>query len=171
MDFTIYTAGSVEFLEMMLNATAMVTGSGTTEDIARIGALIGLLLVVFQAVFSGQPIGFQKPALMLVIYAMFYGPAVTVVIEDTVASQARVVDNVPLGPAFVGSTISTVAHGIAQTMEQATSLPGMTGYGLFGSLKRSARSATHYETRPHWMHTTTMAKLSERTFPGPFEPT
>lgn len=135
MDFTIYTAGSVEFLEMMLNATAMVTGSGTTEDIARIGALIGLLLVVFQAVFSGQPIGFQKPALMLVIYAMFYGPAVTVVIEDTVASQARVVDNVPLGPAFVGSTISTVAHGIAQTMEQATSLPGMTGYGLFGSLQ------------------------------------
>lgn len=135
MDFTIYTAGSVEFLEMMLNATAMVTGSGTTEDIARIGALIGLLLVVFQAVFSGQPIGFQKPALMLVLYAMFYGPVVTVVIEDTVASQARVVDNVPLGPAFVGSTISTIAHGIAKTMEQATSLPGMTDYGLFGSLQ------------------------------------
>ena len=135
MDFTIYTAGSVEFLEMMLNATAMVTGSGTTEDIAKIGALIGLLLVAFQAVFSNQPIGFQKPALMLVIYALFYGPAVTVVIEDTVASQARVVDNVPLGPAFVGSTISTIAHGITKTMEQATSHPGMTEYGLFNSLQ------------------------------------
>lgn len=134
MDFTIYTAGSVDFLEIMLNATAMITGSGEAEDMARIGALVGVLLLAFQAVFSNQPIGFQKPVLMLVMYAMFFGPTSTVVIEDTASRQVKVVDNIPVGPAFVGSLISTVAHRISRTMEQATSLPGMTEYGLFSSL-------------------------------------
>lgn len=134
MDMTIYTSGSVEFLEIMLNSTAMITGSGTTEDLAKIGALIGLLIIAFQAIFSNQPIGFQKPLLLVVLYALFYGPTTTVIIEDTVSNQARVVDNIPLGPAAIGSIISTISHGIAKTSEQAHSLPGMTEHGLFNSL-------------------------------------
>ena len=134
MDFTIYTTGSAEFLEMMLNACAMITGSGDAEDLARIGALIGIFLLAFQAVFNNQAITFGKAGLVLVLYMMFYGPTVTTVIEDTVTSQVRVVDNVPLGPAFVGSVISTVAYGITKTTEQAFSTPSMTDYGLFSSL-------------------------------------
>lgn len=134
MDFTIYTTGSAEFLEIMLNACAMITGSGDAEDLARIGALIGLFLLAFQAVFNNQAITFGKAGLVLVLYMMFYGPTATTVIEDTVSSQVRVVDNVPLGPAFVGSVISTVAYGITKTTEQAFSTPSMTDYGLFSSL-------------------------------------
>ncbi|WP_169884884.1 conjugal transfer protein TraG N-terminal domain-containing protein [Pseudomonas veronii] len=134
MDFTIYTTGSAEFLEIMLNACAMITGSGDAEDLARIGALIGLFLLAFQAVFNNQAITFGKAGLVLVLYMMFYGPTATTVIEDTVSSQVRVVDNVPLGPAFVGSVISTVAYGITKTAEQAFSTPSMTDYGLFSSL-------------------------------------
>ncbi len=135
MEFTIYTSGSIEFLEIMLNSTAMIMGSGSAEDIAKIGALLGLLIIAFQAVFSNQPIGFQKPALLLVLYAMFFGPVSTVILQDSVSNQARVVDNIPIGPAFVGSTISTISYGIAQLMEQSTSHPGMTEYGLFSSLE------------------------------------
>jgi conjugal transfer mating pair stabilization protein TraG len=135
MEFTIYTSGSIEFLEIMLNSTAMIMGSGSAEDVAKIGAMLGLLILAFQAVFSNQPIGFQKPALLLVLYAMFFGPVSTVILQDSVSNQARVVDNIPIGPAFVGSTISTIAHGIAQIMEQSTSQPGMTEYGLFSSLQ------------------------------------
>ena len=134
MGFTIYTTGSAEFLEIMLNACAMITGSGDAEDLARIGALIGLFLLAFQAVFNNQAITFGKAGLVLVLYMMFYGPTATTVIEDTVSSQVRVVDNVPLGPAFVGSVISTVAYGITKTAEQAFSTPSMTDYGLFSSL-------------------------------------
>ena len=134
MEFTIYTTGSAEFLEIMLNACAMITGSGDAEDLARIGALIGLILLAFQAVFNNQAITFGKAGLVLVLYMMFYGPTATTVIEDTVSSQVRVVDNVPLGPAFVGSVISTVAYGITKTTEQAFSTPSMTDYGLFSSL-------------------------------------
>ncbi|MGM8936777.1 conjugal transfer protein TraG N-terminal domain-containing protein [Pseudomonas neustonica] len=134
MDFTVYTAGSPEFLEIMLNSTAMITGSGRAEDLAKIGALIGVLLTAFQAVFQNQAIGFQKPALLVVIYLIFFGPVATVVIQDTTSTEARVVDNIPIGVAFVGSTLSTVSYGIAQTTEQAMSTPGMTEYGLFSSL-------------------------------------
>lgn len=106
MDFTIYTTGSAEFLEIMLNACAMITGSGDAEDLARIGALIGLFLLAFQAVFNNQAITFGKAGLVLVLYMMFYGPtATTGVIEDTVSSQVRGGGQRAFGPAFVGSVI------------------------------------------------------------------
>ncbi|WP_137887531.1 conjugal transfer protein TraG N-terminal domain-containing protein [Pseudomonas sp. 2FE] len=136
---TIYTTGSAELLEIMLNACAMITGSGSAEDLARVGALLGILLLAFQAAFNNQAITFQKAGLVLVLYMMFYGPTSTVLIQDTVSSNVRVVDNVPLGPAFVGSTISTVAYSIAKTSEQAFSSPGMTEYGLFSSLSTMSK--------------------------------
>lgn len=139
MDLTIYTTGSAEFLEIMLNACAMITGSGAAEDLARVGALLGMLLLAFQAVFNTQAITFQKAGLVLILYMMFYGPTATTVIQDTVSGQVRVVDNVPLGPAFVGSTISTVAYSITKTSEQGFSTPSMTDYGLFSSLSTLAK--------------------------------
>lgn len=134
MDFTIYTAGSAEYLQIMLNAVAMITGSGSMEDLARVGAVLGVLLLAFIAAFNNQAISFQKAGLVLVLYMMFYGPTATTVIEDTVSGQVRIVDNVPVGPAFVGSIISTVSYEITQVAEQAFSTPGMTSYGLFSPL-------------------------------------
>jgi conjugal transfer mating pair stabilization protein TraG len=139
MDLPIYTAGSAEFLEMMLNASAMITGSGHAEDLAKIGAILGLVLIAFQAVLNNQPIAFQRVGVMLVLYMVFYGPTTTVTIEDTVSGQVRVVDNVSLGPAFVGSVLSTISYDISQVSEQAFSTPGMTQYGLFSSLTTLTR--------------------------------
>ncbi|GAB3381017.1 conjugal transfer protein TraG N-terminal domain-containing protein [Azotobacter armeniacus] len=139
MDLPIYTAGSAEFLEMMLNASAMITGSGHAEDLAKIGAILGLVLIAFQAVLNNQPIAFQRVGVMLVLYMVFYGPTTTVTIEDTVTGQVRVVDNVSLGPAFVGSVLSTISYDISQVSEQAFSTPGMTQYGLFSSLNTLTR--------------------------------
>ncbi|OEO25076.1 hypothetical protein AX279_13365 [Pseudomonas sp. J237] len=134
MDFTIYTTGSAEYLQIMLNAVAMITGAGTAEDLARVGAILGVLLLAFQAAFNNQAITFQKAGLVLVLYMMFYGPTATAVIEDTVSGQVRIVDNVPLGPVFVGSLISTVSYEITRVSEQGFSTPGMTDYGLFSPL-------------------------------------
>lgn len=135
----IYTTGSAEFLEIMLNAAAMITGAGISEDLARVGLLIGLLILAFQAVFNAEPISFQKAGLALVLYLMFFGPTTTAVIEETTTGQVRVVDNVPIGPTFVGSVISTVAYEITRVSEQAFSTPTMTDYGLFSSLNTIAR--------------------------------
>lgn len=139
MEFTIYTAGSSEFLEIVLNACAMLTGSGSIDDMARIGALLGVAIISFQAVFRAQGIEFQKVGLMLVCYMMFYGPSVTTIVQDTTNEQVRVIDNIPIGPAFVGSLFSTVAYQISELSEQAFSTPGMTRYGLFSSLTTMSR--------------------------------
>lgn len=139
MSVNIYTAGSAEFLEIMLNASAMITSSGTSEDLAKIGMMLGLLYLGFQAVYNGQGISFHKAGLLLVLYLIFYGPTTTAVIEDTTSGQVRVVDNVPIGPTFIGSVISTVAYEITRVSEQAFSTPTMTDYGLFSSLTTIAR--------------------------------
>ncbi|MBD9634600.1 conjugal transfer protein TraG N-terminal domain-containing protein [Pseudomonas sp. PDM19] len=139
MDFTIYTAGSSEFLQIMLNSCAMLTGSGSIDDMARIGALMGVLVIGFQAGFKNQPIPFHAVGIMLIGYMCFYGPTATVIVQDTTTDQVRVVDNVPLGPAFVGSVFSTVGYRISELAEQANSTPGMTRYGLFSSLTTLAR--------------------------------
>lgn len=135
----IYTTGSSEFLEMMLNASAMVTGSGTTEDLARIGLLLGMLLLAFQATWDAQGISFHKAGVLLVLYMIFYGPTTTTVIEDTTTGNVRIVDNVPVGPAFVGSVISTIFYEVTKVTEQAYSTPTMTEYGLFSSLNTLAK--------------------------------
>ncbi|WKL67294.1 conjugal transfer protein TraG N-terminal domain-containing protein [Pseudomonas qingdaonensis] len=139
MSLNIYTTGSAEFLEIMLNASAMITSSGTSEDLARIGLMLGLLYLGFQAVWNAQGISFHKAGLLLVLYLIFYGPTTTAVIEDTTSGQVRVVDNVPVGPTFIGSVISTVAYEITRVSEQAFSTPTMTDYGLFSSLTTISR--------------------------------
>jgi len=139
MSMNIYTSGSGEFLQLILNASAMITGSGFTEDLVRIGMLIGMLLLGFQAVWNGQGISFQKASVLFVVYLLFYGPTTTAVIEDTTTNQVRVVDNLPMGPTFIGSVVSTVAHNITKTAEQAFSTPTMTDYGLFSSLNTLSR--------------------------------
>jgi conjugal transfer mating pair stabilization protein TraG len=135
----IYTTGSSEFLEMMLNASAMVTGSGVTEDLARVGLLLGMLLLAFQATWDAQGISFHKAGVLLVLYMIFYGPTTTTVIEDTTTGSVRIVDNVPVGPAFVGSVISTIFYEVTKVTEQAYSTPTMTEYGLFSSLNTLAK--------------------------------
>lgn len=139
MALNIYTAGSGEFLEIILNASAMITGSGFSEDLARVGLIIGMLLLGFQAIWNGQGISFHKAGLLFVLYLLFYGPTTTAVIEDTTTNQVRIVDNLPLGPTFVGSVISTVAYKITKVAEQGFSTPAMTDYGLFSSLNTIAR--------------------------------
>jgi conjugal transfer mating pair stabilization protein TraG len=139
MSLNIYTTGSAEFLEIMLNASAMITSSGTSEDLARIGLMLGLLYLGFQAVWNAQGISFHKAGLLLVLYLIFYGPTTTAVIEDTTSGQVRVVDNVPVGPTFIGSVISTIAYEITRVSEQAFSTPTMTDYGLFSSLTTISR--------------------------------
>lgn len=140
MEFTIYTAGGSEFLEIVLNACAMLTGSGSIDDMARVGAIIGVAILALQAVYRGsQGIEFHKVGLMLVCYMVFYGPVATTVVQDTTSDQVRVIDNIPVGPAFIGSLFSTVAYQITELSEQAWSTPGMTRYGLFSSLTTLTR--------------------------------
>lgn len=130
MEFTIYSTGSAVYLEEILNSVAMICGTGDVESLAKIGFLIGTLLLGFQAVFNNTAIPFQKVLVCLVLYLALYGPSGRAVIEDVYDGEVAVVDNVPLGPLVVGSIVSNIGFNITNIFEQAFSTPAMTKYGF-----------------------------------------
>lgn len=130
MEFTIYSIGSATYLEEILNAVVMISGSGDIESLAKIGLLIGVLILGFNAVFNNTGIQFQKLLVCLILYLAMYGPSGTALIEDVYTGEVAVVDDVPLGPLAVGSIVSNIGYKITHSFEQAFSTPSMTNYGF-----------------------------------------
>ncbi|WP_181422100.1 conjugal transfer protein TraG N-terminal domain-containing protein [Halomonas sp. LBP4] len=120
--FTIYSIGDSAFLEQILIAISMITGTGDFEQMVGVGLLIGVLIMAFQSLFQGgQKIPFQQILVCWIIYACAFGPSSTVVIEDAYTGDARVVANVPVGVGAAGGIISNVGYSITRMFE--------TGYG------------------------------------------
>ena len=121
--FTIYSIGDAAFLEQILNAVAMITGTGNFTKIVSIGLLLGVIMVFIQSVFQGaKQINIHQVLLGWMLYACFFLPTTTVTIEDSVSGDVRVVSNVPIGLGFVGGTISRLGYGITTLFED--------GYGI-----------------------------------------
>jgi conjugal transfer mating pair stabilization protein TraG len=141
----IYAIGDSAYLAAILNAVAMITGTGDFRQLAGLGFLIGVVLVLFQGILQGgQGIRFQNVLVAWIIYALMFGPTARVAIEDAYSGAVRVVDNVPLGPAAIGSVMSNVGYGVTRLFEQAFSTPAMTDYGFAEPLQTllSVRKAT-----------------------------
>lgn len=121
--FTIYSIGDSAFLEQILIAIAMISGTGNFEQMVAIGLLIGVIIMAFTSLFNGgKEIPFQQILVCWIIYAMAFGNNSTVVIEDGYTGEARVVANVPLGVAAAGGIISNVGYSLTRMFE--------TGYGV-----------------------------------------
>lgn len=121
LSFNIISLGDVEFLGQILNAVAMVCGTGDFKTLCACGALVGLLYIGFQCIFQGgQRINLQHTLVCFICYLCFFGPTCTVTIEDAQrSSYTRVVDNVPLGVGVSGMAISSIGYGVTKIMEQA----------------------------------------------------
>ncbi|EFP0183604.1 conjugal transfer protein TraG [Escherichia coli] len=121
--FSIYSIGDSAFLEQILIAVSMITGTGDFERMVSIGLLLGILMICIQSVFQGaKQINFQQILVGWILYACFFGPTTTVTIEDAYTGQVRVVANVPIGVGFAGGVISNVGYTITHLFE--------TGYGV-----------------------------------------
>lgn len=130
MDWIIYSIGDSAFLAGILNAVAMMAGSGDYISAAKIGFGIGVLMICWQAIIKGGNIQWQTIVASLVIYSMFFATPSRVVIEDVYNDQVRVVDNVPIGVAAAGSIVSRLGFSLTQMFEQAFSTPAMTEQGF-----------------------------------------
>ena len=119
--FTIISLGNVEFLGQVLNAVAMVCGTGNFRQLCICGAIIGLLFIGFQCIFQGgQRINLQHTMVCMICYMLFFGPSCTVVVEDAQSSTyTRTIDNVPFGVGVAGTTISGIGYGLTKLIEQA----------------------------------------------------
>jgi conjugal transfer mating pair stabilization protein TraG len=132
----IYSIGDSAYLAAILNGVAMLAGTGDFRQLAGLGFLIGVVLVLFQGILQGgQGIRFQNVLVAWVIYVLMFGPTARVAIEDTYSGAVRVVDNVPLGPAAIGSVMSNVGYGVTRLFEQAFATPTMTEHGFADPLQ------------------------------------
>ena len=120
--FTIYSIGDSAFLAQILNALAMICGTGDFEQLVAIGLLLGFLVMGFQCIMSGtRQFNLHQVFLGFLCYLCFFGPSVTVHIEDAYTGNVRSVDNVPIGAGVAGTLISSVGYGVTQLFEQGYS--------------------------------------------------
>lgn len=132
----IYSIGDSAFLEQILNAVAILTGTGDFITLVKIGFLIGVLFIAFKAIVqAGKGIDFSQLLVAWIIFAISFGPSTRVSIEDVYTGEVRVVDNVPIGAASVGAIVSRIGFGLTQLFERAFSMPAMTEYGFASSLE------------------------------------
>ena len=135
--FEIFSVGDSAYLQAVLNAVAMISGTGDYRTAAAVGGVIGVIIIMLRALmqFDGQGIRYQDLLLAYVLWLMLYAPAVQVSIEDAYTGSVVVVDNVPLGPAAVGSVMSNMGYRTTRMFEQAFGMPTMTGKGFADTLQ------------------------------------
>lgn len=134
--FEIFSVGDSAYLEAVLNAVAMIAQTGDYRMAASVGAVMGVILVMIRSLvqWDGRGIRYQDMLIAVVLWMIMYSPAVRVSIEDAYTGDVRVVDNVPLGPAAVGSILSNMGYRTTRLFEQAFSLPTMTEHGFADTL-------------------------------------
>ena len=118
--FEIFSVGDSAYLQAVLNAIAMISGTGDYRTAAAVGGLIGVIIVMLRALlqWDGRGIRYQDLLLAYVLWLMLYAPSVRVTIEDAYTGSVVVVDNVPLGPAVVGSVMSNMGYRTTRLFEQ-----------------------------------------------------
>lgn len=138
--FEIFSIGDAAYLEMILNAVAMITGTDDFLVAMKIAFLLGVMVVLFQAIANaGRGINFGSLLIGFILYSLMYGSPAQVVINDVYTGQVRTVDNVPYGVAAVGSIISTVGYELTRIFETGFSTPTMTDRGFASPLTTLAK--------------------------------
>jgi conjugal transfer mating pair stabilization protein TraG len=135
--FEIFSVGDSAYLQAVLNAVAMISGTGDYRTAAGVGGLIGVIIIMVRALlqWDGRGLRYQDLFLAYILWLMLYAPSVKVTIEDAYTGSVVVVDHVPLGPAVVGSVMSNMGYRSTRLFEQAFALPSMTGHGFADSLQ------------------------------------
>ena len=72
-----------------------------------------MIIGLFQGLVQ-QTLQIGRFFIALLVYLLAFGASVSVTIEDGYSGAVRVVDNVPVGPAAVGSALSNVGYGVTR---------------------------------------------------------
>ena len=146
----IYSIGDGAFLEQVITAVTLVSGSGEFASMAKIGLLFGVILLLFQGITSGgRGINVATIGVAGLLYALMFGGTQTVTVTDAYTQEVRVIDNVPNGVAATGSFLSSIGFNITELFETAFSTPTMTEQGYGFSLDVLKRVRMHSLTEFH----------------------
>ena len=104
-----YVYGGLELYRDMFNSIAIMSGLDVVGSFVRVMLLLGLTIVIAQAVFSQRPQEILRWFItMFFVGSVAFIPKTTVVIHDRLSGGApAVVDNVPLAIGLIFSIAST----------------------------------------------------------------
>ena len=81
---TIYTTGDALFLQNVLNAIAMVTGTGSFVTASALGLLFGIILMAFKSLQTGKGFDLASIVICWIAWNFFFGATATVNIHDVI---------------------------------------------------------------------------------------
>lgn len=148
MSWEIFTYGGGEFLRLVFNGVAAITGNGGYLTALKMTALIGLLWVLIEGAFQHRALNLQWLFGIILIYLAFMVPKVDVIITDRIdPTQSSVVSNVPMGLGMAAGTASLVGDWLTRAYETVFSLPNEMQYQQNGMLfgQYLVESSTRFE--------------------------
>lgn len=119
---TIYSLGDPWYLGKVMDAIAMISGSQSGFiGASEVAALIGVIIIGFQSILRLQ-INIHHLLVCYIVYMGCFSTTTDVAIESVYSDKTVIQkDNVPFGPAVLGSVISQIGFGLSQKMEVAFS--------------------------------------------------
>lgn len=129
-----YVYGGLELYRDMFNSIAIMSGLDVVGSFVRVMLLLGLTIVIAQAVFSQRPQEILRWFItMFFVGSVAFIPKTTVVIHDRLSGGApAVVDNVPLAVGLIFSIASTAGDRMTQTMETSFGDPEIAQFSNHG---------------------------------------
>lgn len=124
--WNIYSIGDSYYLYQILNAVAAICGTDNFTQMCGLSLFIGIFLICFKVLLQKQGLDIQIAAICYVFWFACFYPSTSVNIHDVYTGEDRQVDNVPIGPAIIGSTLSTLGFKVTEMMEMAFQMPEAT---------------------------------------------
>ncbi len=131
MNWEIVTYGGAEYFQLIFNAIAMVTKSDGFVGALKTSALMGLISVSIQGIFTRQ-ISLRWFFVMIAIYMVLISNKTNILIRDKITREHYAVGNVPLGLALPASAFSHFGEWITDSFETNFSLPDAAKYSKNG---------------------------------------
>ncbi|MBL8510272.1 MAG: conjugal transfer protein TraG N-terminal domain-containing protein [Betaproteobacteria bacterium] len=178
MNMEIFAFGNGEALFGLFNAIAAMMGGNVFQSSMAAAVVIGFFAASFAYVFAPHlMIGWKWLASTVLVFGLLITPRATVIINDELSAQPpRVVANVPLGLAALGSLTSSIAGKLTEVAETAfqtipegsgVQLPPELGYTRNGMLfaNRVLRSSMNASFKDPEFRTDVTNYVRNCTFP------
>lgn len=124
--YDIIAIGDGQFLYQILNFLGLLNSTGIFTKLGMIGGLLGIVFTLLGSIMkNAQDVPVGQIIVGIVLFMVFFGQTASVRVEDFYSGRTRVVDNVPLGTAIVGSMVSGIGVGLAENFMQASAVPGV----------------------------------------------
>ncbi len=132
----ILSIGDAQLLIAVLQGVALLTatsGPAGYGGLIALGLLLGLLITVARAIVT-QRLELQWVLVGWLLYAVLFGPKISVSVEDIYTGNTTVVANVPIGVAAIGGITSQIGVTLTDAFGTVFSAPSMTSGGYMDAL-------------------------------------